>query len=117
MLESRLGGSKPSDDVFRTKNGGFYNQLWENGCRIRTKIKSYSMSRLGGPIMPCLRQNVVEYGVVAKKYSACLYRLRFGLRAGADAEFIFSPYIAIQQNLSLYMPTGADIRLLLLAVL
>ena len=37
MLESRLGGSKPSDNVFRTKNGGFYNQLWENGCRIRTK--------------------------------------------------------------------------------
>ena len=22
---------------FGTKNGGFYNQLWENGCRIRTK--------------------------------------------------------------------------------
>ena len=37
VLKSRLGGSKTSDDVFRTKNGGFYNQLWENGCRIRTK--------------------------------------------------------------------------------
>ena len=35
--ENPLRRLKTSDDVFRTKNGGFYNQLWENSCRIRTK--------------------------------------------------------------------------------
>ena len=35
--ENPLRRLKTSDDVFRTKTGGFYNQLWENGCRIRTK--------------------------------------------------------------------------------
>ena len=81
------------------------------------KIKSYSMSRLGGPIMPCFAAECCRIWRGSQKIQRAPISSVVRLAPGADAEFIFSPYIAIQQNLSLYMPTGADIRLLLLAVL
>ena len=50
--EIRLGGSKPSDDVFRTKTADSTTSYGKTVVESGRKIKSYSMSCLGGPIMP-----------------------------------------------------------------
>ena len=67
------------------------------------KIKSYSMSHLGGPIMPCFTAECCRIWRDGQKIQHAPILSAHRLAPGVDAEFVFSSYIAIQQNLSLYM--------------
>ena len=67
------------------------------------KIKSYSMSCLGDPIMPCFAAERCRIWRGGQKIQHAPISPAGRLAPGVDAEFVFSPYIAIQQNLNLYM--------------
>ena len=67
------------------------------------KIKSYSMSCLGGPIMLCFAAECCRIWRCGQKIQHAPISPAGRLAPGVDAEFVFSPYIAIQQNLNHYM--------------
>ena len=102
-LKAASVAKKPSMMYLAQKTADSTTSYGETVVESGRKIKSYSMSCLGGPIMLCFASECCRIWRGGQKIQHAPISPAGRLAPGVDAEFVFSPYIAIQQNLNLYM--------------
>ena len=102
-LKAASVAKKPSMMYLAQKTADSTTSYGKTVVESGRKIKSYSMSRLGGPIMLCFTAECCRIWHGGQKIQHAPISSAGRLAPCVDAKFVFSPYIVIQQNLSHYM--------------